>query len=225
VKQFQLTIFGQSRVLLIVLFFPISLLAALFIGLSIDIPILNIITPILFLGIVGFGLYYFSIGHLTIMQNEKNLEFEWNKKSLFNYDEIPPIEIEKIETLVIDQNQFLRNIIGQGRTIKINNAKVQKKDSAKFIKFLTKNSNARLIDSWDFWDEKGWLKTAYRINTITLILFIGIVITYLIMKGFNNRLLLFTPLLIIELFLYQLQMKRKKTNANNYRSDVRHGQT
>lgn len=87
----------------------------------------------MFLVFVGFGLYYFSVGHLTVKLNDKVLEFEWNKKNLFNYEEIDPIEINEIETLVIDQNQFLRKIIGHKRTIKINNGKIQKKDSAKFL--------------------------------------------------------------------------------------------
>ena len=217
-KQFELTIFGQSRILLIVFMFPISLLTALFIGLEINISILNIIIPILFLGLVGFGLYYFSVGHLTVIQKEKRLEFTWSKKAIFKYNDIPPIEIDKIETLVIDQNELLKKIITHDRVVKINNGKIYKKDSAKFIDFLTKNSNARVIDSWDVWDEKGWLKTVYRINTIILISFIGIVVIYTILKGFNSRLLLFAPLLISQLFLYQLQMKgkkKKKTNGNN----------
>jgi len=208
-KQFELTIFRQSRVLLIILFFPISLLTALFIGLKINIPILNIITPFLFLGLVGFGLYYFAVGHLKVIQKENRLEFEWNKKSLFNYKKIEPIEINQIETLVIDQNQLLKKIITRERVVKINNGKIYKKDSATFIDFLNKNSNARVIDSWDVWNEKGWLKTAYRINTVVLTSFIGIVVIYTVLKGFNSRLLLFAPLLISQLFLYQLQMKGK----------------
>jgi hypothetical protein len=209
VEQFQITIFKQSRVLLILFFFPTSLLTAIFIGFSIDIRIINIITPILFLGVVGFGLYYFSVGHLTVKLKENNLEFEWDKKVFFNYKEIEPVEIDNIETLVIDQNQFLRKIIEKERTIRINNRKIQKKDSKKFIDFLTQNTNARVVDSWDVWNEKGWLKTAYRINTIILISFIGIVI-FTILKGFNIRLLLYAPLLISQLFLYQMQMKGKK---------------
>ena len=217
-KQFELTIFSQNRVLLIVLFFPISLLTAFFIGLVINISILNIIIPISFLGLVGFGLYYFSVGHLTVIQKEKTLEFIWTKKAIFKYNDITPIEIDKIETLVIDQNELLKKIITQDRVVKINNGKIYKKDSAKFIDFLTKNTNARVIDSWDVWDERGYLKIASRINWFLLISFIIIVIIYSILKGFNGKLLLFAPLLISQLFLYQLQMKgkkKKKTNGNN----------
>jgi hypothetical protein len=213
-KQYELTIFRQNRILLIVLIFPISLLTALFIGLEIRISILNIIIPISFLGIVGFGLYYFTVGHLIITQKENRLEFGWNKKAFFNYKNIEPIEINQIETLVIDQSELLKKIITKDRVVKINNGKIYKKDSAKFIDFLTKSSNARVIDSWDVWDEKGWLKTAYRINTFLLISFIGIVIIYTFLKEFNSRLLLFAPLLISQLFFYQLQMKRKKKKKN-----------
>jgi len=127
---------------------------------------------------------------------------------------IEPIEINQIETIVIDQNQLLKKIITSERVVKINNGKIYKKDSAKFIDFLTENSNARVIDSWDVWNEKGWLKTAYRINTIILTLFIGIVVIFTIMKGFNSRLLLFAPLLISQLFLYQIQMKGKEKEKN-----------
>ena len=55
----------------------------------------------------------------------------------------------------------------QNRVVKINNGKIYKKDSAKFIDFLTKNTNARVIDSWDVWDERGYLKIASRINPVS----------------------------------------------------------
>ena len=214
-KQFELTIFRQNRILLIVIFLPISLLTAFFLGIAINIPILNMITPILFLGLVGWGLYYFAVGHLKVTHIENRLEFEWNKKSLFNYKSIEPIEINQIETLIIDKNQLLKKIITTERVVKINNVKTYKNDTAEFVDFLTKNSNARVIDSWEVWNEKGWLKIAYRINTIILTLFAGIVVIYVILKGFNNRLFLFAPLLISQLFLYQKQIRRKKTNGNN----------
>ncbi len=209
-KQYELTIFRQNRVLLIVLMIPISLLISIFIGLEITIPILNIIIPISFLSIVGFGLYYFSIGHLIIAHKENRLEFQWNKKAIFNYDNIEPIEINQIETLVIDQDQLLKKIITADRIVRINNVKIKQKDSSEFIDFLTKNANTRIIDSWDVWDEKGWLKIAYRINSILLVIFIGVVVFYTITKGLNSRLLLFAPFLISQLFLYQIQMKRKR---------------
>ena len=211
-KQFELTIFRQNRILFIVLFSPISLLTAIFIGISINILILKIIIPLVFLGLVGYGLYYFAVGYLRVIQKQNRLEFEWTKKFIFNYTDIEPIDINHIETLVIDQNQLLKKIITQERIVKINNGKIYKKDSEKFIDYLIENSNARVIDSWDVWKEKGWLKIAYVINTIILISYIGIVITFTVLKGFNSKLLLFSPLLISQLFLHQRQMKEKKNN-------------
>lgn len=67
-----------------------------------------------------------------------------------------------------------------------------------------------MIDSWDVWDELGYLKIASRINWFLLISFIIIVIVYSILIGFNGKLLLFAPLIISQLVLYQLQMRRKK---------------
>lgn len=216
-QQFKLTIFRQSRVLLIVVLFPVSLLTAIIIGAEIEIAVLNFIVPIAFLGLMGLGLFYFTVGHLTIIQNNNKLEFFWTKKILFNYSDIEPVEITQIETLIIDQGQFLRKIITGDREITINNGKILMKDSQKFIDFLMRETQARKIDSWDVWQERGWLGIAFKINTAILIVGFIIVIVYIIVKGFSNKLLLFMPLTISQLLLYQGQMKNKLKDKSRHK--------
>ncbi|MEM0577533.1 hypothetical protein [Flavobacterium polysaccharolyticum] len=177
---------------------------------------LNSILIGLFLFVVYLlTIYYFVVGHLTITIDNGQLKFDWTRKLIFNYDDIAPINIADIKTIVIDSGLLLRKIATVDTTIKINNAKVQQKEAHKFIYELvnlTKENNVREIDSWDEWADKGYIKTAYKINTIILVLATVLVTFFIIKKGFNSRHLFLVLLLIPQLFLYGQQMKQKIKN-------------
>ncbi|MCJ8167165.1 hypothetical protein MKJ04_20155 [Pontibacter sp. E15-1] len=81
---------------------------------------------------------------------------------------------------------------------------------------INKTKRVRTIDSWDEWKEKGYLKIAYKVNTGILAFALIAVIAHIIFKGFDSSQLLFMLLLILQMFLYQLQMKGKlKTTGGN----------
>jgi hypothetical protein len=91
--------------------------------------------------------------------------------------------------------------------------KFQQKDAPKFIHklaVLTKVNSVREIDSWDEWADKGYLKIAYGINTVVLVLTTVLVTVLIIRDGFDSRHLFLVLLFMPQLFLYGKQMKQKK---------------
>jgi len=210
-QTFELTSFRQSRVILGVFLTPVALIGLVILGAE-----LNSIIIVLFLFAVYLStVYYFVVGHLLITIDNGQLKFNWKRKLIFNYKDIEPIIIADIKTIVIDSGLVLRKIVTTDRTIKINNAKVQQKDAPKFIyelAVLTKGNNVREIDSWDEWADKGYIKTAYRINTVILVLATVLVTFFIIKKGFDSRHLFLVSLFIPQLFLYGQQMKQKIKN-------------
>ncbi|SDX59011.1 hypothetical protein [Aequorivita viscosa] len=197
-----------------ILFIPVLLLSS-----QIDNSILQLV--ITALGIIGlFGiLFYFSYGRLNVSCKNDTLHFEWQKKLLFDYAKIPDIKLNEIKCLVIDQGQILRKIITDKVEITLGNNRpnnVLKSDSQAFINFLSKEiQDKEIIDSWDIWVEKGFLKWALRINTMILIVVIGILGFFAVTKGFEKIppasffMLIF---LLPQMILYQKQMKSKIKN-------------
>ena len=168
----------------------------------------------LFAGLSGL-LYYFIKQDLEIDLQEDTLFFKWQKKVMFNYKEIESIPVREIKTVVIDQGQLLRKIITSDREINISNGKLLMKDSQKFIDLLRSiiNQNeGKIIDSWDVWQEKGYLKWALRINTVIIISVVGIIIAFGVIKGFDKIppasffMLIF---ILPQMLLYQRQMNEK----------------
>jgi len=214
-KSYKLTIFNQSRVIAIVFLLPVILLGSLFAGLEfmpkgyfwiVSIPI--------FAGLSGL-IYYFAKGDLIVDFDDETLIFKWKKKLIFNYSAIKAIPAKEIETLVIDQHQLLRKIITSDREINISNGKLLMKDSQKFINLLRSiiiQNDGREIDSWDVWQEKGYLKWALRINTVVIVSVVGLIVAFGVIKGFDKIppasffMLIF---LLPQMLLYQRQMKEK----------------
>lgn len=211
-QKFELTIFRQSRVLIGLFLTPFALIGMLILGTELN----SILIGLLLFAFYLLTIYYFVVGHLIITIDNAQLKFNWTKKLIFNYDNIPTVNINDINTIVIDSGQLLRKIVTKDRTIKINNAKVQQKDAIKFIYelgILTKENNVREIDSWDEWADKGYIKIAYRINTVILVLASGLVTFAIIKTGYNSRHLFLFLLFIPQLFLYGQQMKQKLKNS------------
>jgi hypothetical protein len=209
-------IFKQNRVLISILAFSVLFIPALLLPSHIDNSVVQLAVTVL--GIIGlFGLLlYFSYGRLNVTYDNGTLHFRWKQKLLFNYAEIPDIELSEIKRLVIDQGQILRKIVTDTSEVTLGNnrpSNVFKSDSQKFIDFLTEQvQNKEITDSWKIWVEKGYLKWALRINTIILIGVIGILGFVAVTKGFDKippaslfMLIFFFP----QMFLYQIQMKNK----------------
>lgn len=208
-QEYNITIFRQSRILLSLFLLPIIFITAIFIGAETH----SFIISALFLIISVFLIYYYIIGNLKISINENELFFEWRKKFIFNYNPIKSIKINDIKTIVLDEERLLRKIKTNDTVIYINNSKIKSEDAEKLIDRLKndiKNNDIKVIDSWDEFAEKGYLKLAYKINSITLILSIIIVIIFTVLKGFNPVTLSILLLFIPQMILYQKQMKDKR---------------
>ncbi|WP_282124781.1 hypothetical protein [Algibacter mikhailovii] len=198
----------------VILFIPVLLLSS-----QIENSILQLVVTAL--GIIGlFGiLLYFSYGRLNVTFENDTLHFEWQKKLLFEYAKIPDIELNEIKCLVIDQGQILRKIITDKVEITLGNNRpnnILKSDSQSFINFLSKEIQGKeIIDSWDIWVKKGLLKWALRINTMILIVVVGILGFFAATKGIEKIppasffMLIF---LLPQMILYQKQMKNKIKN-------------
>lgn len=214
-KNYKLTIFNQSRVVTIVFLLPIILLGSLFTGLELmQKSYFWIVSIPMFAGLSGL-IYYFAKGDLIVDFDDETLRFTWKKKLIFNYDAIEPISVKDIKTVVIDQGELLRKIITSDREINISNGKLLMKDSQKFIALLhstIKQNGGRIIDSWDVWQEKGYLKWALRINTVVIVSVAGLIVAFGIFKGFDKIppasffMLIF---LLPQMLLYHKQMKEK----------------
>ena len=215
---FQLTVIKQSRALLVVLIFSLSIIGAIFLSMPIDNIILKIFVPILAFALINFLSIYYAFAILNVQAVDKKLKFKWNERKLiFNFTDIDDINLKDINTLVIDHDladnkEILQSITTNTKKIKIGVSKYWRKDADEFIIFLKKNTNARIIDSWDTWKEKGFLKISYYI-TLTILLTGAILTTWIVLdKGISNvdshKLILFIGS-YLTLIPYYLIMKRK----------------
>ncbi len=199
--------------------FAILCIPVLLLPSHIDNSVLKLVVTVL--GIIGLIvlLFYFSYGRLNVTYENETLHFEWQKKLLFNYAEISNFTVNEIKRLVIDQGQVLRKIMTDKTEITLGNNRpnnVFKSDSQEFIDFLTDQVEKKeIVDSWDIWVEKGYLKWALRINTIIILGVIGLLGFFAVTKGFDKippasffMLIFFLP----QMFLYQKQMKNKIKN-------------
>lgn len=214
-KSYELTIFNQSRVITVVFLFPVILLGSLFAGLELmPKSYFWIVSIPMFAGLSGL-IYYFAKGDLIVDIDDETLLFNWKKKLIFNYDAIEPISVKDIKTVVIDQGELLRKIITSDREVKISNGKLLMKDSQKFIAFLRSSisqNGGRVIDSWDVWQEKGYLKWALKINTVIIVSIVGIIVAFGVIKGFDKippASFFMLVFLLPQMLLYQRQMKEK----------------
>jgi hypothetical protein len=213
-QEYNITVFRQSRILLSLFLAPIIFLVSIFIGAETN----SFVFLILFLLISLYLIYYFIVGNLKItIKNEDELFFEWKKKIVFNYKTIKPIKISKIKTIVLDEEKLLRKIKTDDVTIYINNSKINYKQTDEFIdrlKHEIKKYDIRVIDSWDEFSEKGYLKTAYIISSSVLVISIVLAIIFTIIKGFKPALLSILLLFIPQIILYKKQIGNKINNLN-----------
>jgi hypothetical protein len=123
VQKFNLTIFRQSRIIIGLFFSPVVLIGLMMLGVTFQYFLIGILFFLFYL----WALYYFVIGHLTIISKEDKLEFEWRKKRIFNYKEIEPVNIKDIKSIVIDNGLLLRKIKTTDRIFRSTQQKLNKR--------------------------------------------------------------------------------------------------
>jgi len=213
-QRFELIIFRQSRVLIGIFITPFVIIGLLLLSKDFE----NIIMFFLIFALYLLILYYYVVGHLVVYIEDGQLKFYWKRKKIFNYKDIQSVNISEINTIVIDEGKLLKKIKTANRTIRIGTAKVQQKDSYKFICqlwILTTGNSVRQIDSWDEWVDKGYIKIAYRINLFIMIIMICAVLFSFFIGGYKSKHLLFILFLLPQLYFYGQQMKNKIKNKKN----------
>jgi len=207
--EYRIKVIKQKRLLISILLVSITFPFCFLIPTQFELIIWKITVPILTVGILGILLFYFTVGHLRITLKNRKLDFQWKRKPILNFKKYNSIGIDEITTIIVEQGIFLRKLKTENSEIELGGIKSKNADSLKLLNLLKTETSVKPKDSWDVWKERGWLKIAYRINLLILIIATGIVITFIILKGFYSKLLLFIPLVLSQLFFSHLQMKDK----------------
>ena len=211
-QKFELTITNQRRVITSIILLPFVLLASIVIGVETS----------SFLGILSFAAfiplaYYFVVGNLTLTIRNGVIRFHWKKKLIFNYSDIENLKESEIEKVIIDQGEFLRKIVAGNRVVEISTSKLNPKDSANLILYffeITKTENIEIKNSWENIPLKR-LKIFYALNFVAVGATLIILITVMIIKGYNPKMFLIlgvVPGLI--LFGKQIRNAIDKHNSN-----------
>lgn len=210
-QTFNLTIFRQSRVLFGLFILPFAFIGLFLLGLELGSFLFGLLCFVFYLLLY----YYFAVGHLIITATSEQLQFSWKRKILFNFKDLETINLADIKTIVIDDGQSLRKLVTANKTVYLNTTKINPYDNFKLIHFLqafAKENNLRVINSWREWADKGYLKTAYRINIAVIIVALVVVSVVIALKGFSSGQLFIFLLFIPQLKLYGQQMKMEMEN-------------
>ena len=191
-EKFELTITRQSRVLIAILLFGPSFVGAAYLASMIESTALKVVIPVGGFALVNFCSFYAAYGKLTVIAKDDNLKFIWTKKRFFNFSQIEDIDLKDVKTLILDKDEedlfdnklFLRKIITSDRRVSIGTGKYWKKDADNLIWYLKNNTNAKIIDSWDVWREKGIFKIAYGITSLILLAGAVLMVWIISDKGF-----------------------------------------
>lgn len=209
-QEFNFTIIKESRLVTGLFLFLIGIFGSIILGAKLGGIIWVAIIFAAFLALV----YYYLVGHLTIIATKESLQFQWSKKTLFGYDAIEPVNFADIKTLVIDEGQMLKKVLTLDRTITINANKLTSNENQKLINFITpiiRQYNINVIDSWDVVSEKNYFKVFYWINTIVLVV-VGIIILIAIGMGIYTLHFFWLLALLPQQFFLRQQMKEKLNN-------------
>ena len=207
--EYNIKVIKQNRILLSILIVAIGLPFCLFLSTKLETDFIKIAFLLLTIVILSILLYYFSFGQLKITLLENQLNFKWKQKPIFNFKNYNSIKINEITSIIVEQGIHIKKLKTKDSEIELGGLKNQNVDSKKLLKLLRKRTDVKPKDSWDVWQEQGWLKTAFRINLSILVCSILIVIIYIVLKGFNLKLLLIMPLILSQLVFYHLHMKSK----------------
>ncbi len=102
-EQFELTVFRQSRILIAIVAFGLSLPGAAYLATMIDETYLKIILPLLTFIAINLCSFYSVYGELTVMAKEDKLCFIWTEKFIFNFSPIADVHLKDIQKIILDK--------------------------------------------------------------------------------------------------------------------------
>ncbi|MFJ1365540.1 hypothetical protein ACILDU_03735 [Capnocytophaga canimorsus] len=137
-KTFSLLVYRLNRALISIFIFPLWILLTIILAVNIKIPYLKWIIPsFVFIGLTLL-LIYSIVSRLIVTVENNKLVFHWNKKLLFNYKEIPTIDILEVTAIVsgFNEKEILRKIVTRNKIITIGSGKsypLFKSDTKQFV--------------------------------------------------------------------------------------------
>jgi hypothetical protein len=212
-RVFELTILSQKRVITALILFPVMIFLVIIISAELN-PAIGFLSFTIFL----FTLYYFAIGKLTVSIENEIVQFQWTKKTMFNYDDISSVHESDIKKVIIDNGQFLRQIITKDRIIKISTSKLKPKDACNLISYFNEKSKTQNIvinNSWESISPKK-LRLASYLTWTLLIAAILTLIFVTISSGFKPQMLfILGPIAMLFNYIRQIKNAIKRNNSNS----------
>ena len=210
--EYKIKVVKQYRLLLSILIVAISLPCCLYLSSKVDESFYKIIIPTFTIGAINTLLYFFSFCKLKILLKDRELTFEWERKLIFNFKKYESILIDDINKIIVEQGVIVK-IVTDTTGVEVGGFKTEfikynQTGSFELLKLLQKESFIKQFDSWDEWKELGWLNIAYKVNLAILIIGIGIVITFIVVKGFDSK-LFYLPLCLGQLIFSHFHLKNK----------------
>ncbi|WP_447637236.1 hypothetical protein [Flavobacterium microcysteis] len=207
-NQFTFNVYKQSRVLWCLFLSPFLFIGSILIASHFN----SFFIAFLLFPIFLIVLYYYVVGRIVITVKDEKLNFEWKRKTLFNYKDIKVVNLEDIKVMVIDEGRLLKKIKTFDRVIYINNSKMGSRDAFDFITYLrkiTKPYSPEIIDSWDEFARKGYLKLAYKLTNLVLFLSLIAILISILCNAFKVQFLFICLMFIPQMLLHRAQMKNK----------------
>ena len=152
---------------------------------------------LLFLGlilivIINLLAFYAYSSWLNITIDKEKLTFSHDYKAYFTFAPVPEIKYKDIYTIVVNREHNL----DEGRLYKIKTDKgsyriqvlMQKGADSNYLMscLIAFSKNAKVIDTWDEWNLRGWLRPTYYISSVLLLGALTILLHGIFIVGISN---------------------------------------
>jgi hypothetical protein len=210
-KKYELRVVSGLKAVFSGVAFAFLFLFTLILVKDVDNLFFKILIFIFILGSFAYLVFKFCSGKILVLQSATSLNFKWINKPLFDFRNLYTLRINEIIKIVVDENKRICKLATDQISIKINTFK-QNNDEVEFLDYLnkiSKENNFQIIDSWDEWNEKGYLRIAYRINQ-AIIVFVGLLFLYAIIANYFKSIhVLILIFMVGQLISYHFVIKSK----------------
>ena len=224
--QFELkTIQAYRGIFLFPIGLPFLLITSLVINHRVSSTPLSILLILIWCTSVIGLIFYLMYGRLIIRIENDALSIEWIKRIPFDLNRTMTIAFDDITKLRVDRPGFnsqralkiyynYTDTYTKTHSFNINSYdnRFFRGDMLKLMDYLTELSklkSIKVIDHWDEWHEKGYLKIAYRINQAITTIAVGVILYTIFTGSFKSKNLILIFCFLPQMYLYGLIMKQK----------------
>jgi hypothetical protein len=214
-QRFELTVIRQTRCFFGILLISVSAPLLLYLGANLEMPIQKIIIPIFLLGGLIAILYFTIFRKIVLNYSFDKISIGKIKRFMFDNKEIEPINVNEINTLVVDEGKYLRKIITDDRIVEINNVGSKENEFRLFIDKLSRiveKNNGRVINSKRYRETKGYNDFSFHLIIIGIGFSLCIIPRVWSLFEFYSLLFLFLPFFA---YLIHITQRIKKKRMNN----------